>query len=285
MAERQHGVVTRDQLRNVDFSDDEIDYRIAVGRLHPVYRGVFAVGHRKLTRSGRLMAAVLACGDGAVLDRYTAAEHHGVITVVASRPIEVVVNRADAPDRPPIVTRTSVLADDEMVVRGGIPVLSLARTVLAVAPLLDEEPLERVLEKAKRRGLTVAAMTRMVDSHFRRPGTPLLRKLLAAGIGDGITRSDAEDLCLGFVKRFDLPRPRVNVVIRVDDHEYEVDCLFPKKVILEIDSWEWHGNRPARRRDNKRDRVLTLAGFRVFRAFPEELDAELAREIHALLGA
>ena len=91
-------------------------------------------------------------------------------------------------------------------------------------------------------------------------------------------------LCLGFVKRFDLPRPRVNVVIKVDDGEYEVDCVFPGRVILEIDSWTWHGNRPARRRDNKRDRVLTLAGYKVVRAFQEELDDALASEIRGLIG-
>jgi hypothetical protein len=172
-----------------------------------------------------------------------------------------------------------------MTVKDGIPVLSLARSVLAVAPLFDDdEPLERRLEKAKRKGLTVAQMTRMVDRHFRKPGTPRLRRLLAAGINDVVTRSHAEDLCLGFVKRFDLPQPQVNVVIRIDGVDYEVDCLFPGRVILEIDSWEWHGNRPARRRDNKRDRVLSLAGYQVIRAFPEELDATLASEIRGLIA-
>src|SRR3954467_15331748 len=78
LAERQHGVVARRQLRRLGFEDKQISYRLNVGRLHRVHQGAFSVGHRKLTRNGRLMAAVLACGDDdAFLDAFSACEHWG----------------------------------------------------------------------------------------------------------------------------------------------------------------------------------------------------------------
>src|SRR3954470_1025201 len=73
LAARQHGVVSRGQLRELGLADSAIGYRIASGRLHRVHRGVFAVGHRLLTARGRWSAAVLACGPGAVLSHASAA--------------------------------------------------------------------------------------------------------------------------------------------------------------------------------------------------------------------
>jgi hypothetical protein len=82
LAAHQHGVVSRSQLRIAGLHDRAIDRRIASGRLHPVHRGVFAVGHTVLTIEGRWMAAVLAGGDSAVLSHASAApasastQHH-----------------------------------------------------------------------------------------------------------------------------------------------------------------------------------------------------------------
>src|SRR4051812_19124047 len=73
LASRQHGVVSRVQLRALGLSDDAIDRRLAAGRLHAVHRGVYAVGHSVLARRGLWLAAVLACGPGAVLSHAAAA--------------------------------------------------------------------------------------------------------------------------------------------------------------------------------------------------------------------
>src|SRR5215208_5891591 len=64
LAERQHDVITYWQLRALGFGREAIEHRIEVGRLHPVRRGVYAVGRRTLSREGHWMAAVLVCGDG-----------------------------------------------------------------------------------------------------------------------------------------------------------------------------------------------------------------------------
>jgi hypothetical protein len=73
LAAEQHGVVARSQLLQAGLSADAIRGRVRAGRLHRLHLGVYAVGHTVLTRQGRWMAAVLACGDGAALSHATAA--------------------------------------------------------------------------------------------------------------------------------------------------------------------------------------------------------------------
>src|SRR3954453_4674128 len=73
IAARQFGLVTRQQLLALGISSDGIRHRIARGKLHPVYRGVYAVGRPDLTAKARWMAALLACRRGAVLSYAIAA--------------------------------------------------------------------------------------------------------------------------------------------------------------------------------------------------------------------
>jgi len=72
VAERQHGAVTRAQLLDLGYSPQAIKHRLRKGRLHRVYRGVYAIGRPQLTRHGRWMAAVLSCGPQAALSHLSA---------------------------------------------------------------------------------------------------------------------------------------------------------------------------------------------------------------------
>jgi predicted transcriptional regulator of viral defense system len=102
LAERQHGVVARAQLLEIGLGGAAIDKRAARGRLHRLHRGVYAVGHPVLTARGRWMAAVLACGPGAVLSHLSAAALHGFdrtpgpTSTSRSRPDRRESNRASA---------------------------------------------------------------------------------------------------------------------------------------------------------------------------------------------
>jgi Transcriptional regulator, AbiEi antitoxin len=80
LARIQYGVVTRRQLLALGFTRQAIEHRLARGRLHRSYPGVYAVGRPELPRRGRWMAAVLAAGVGAVLSHEGAAAVWGCAT-------------------------------------------------------------------------------------------------------------------------------------------------------------------------------------------------------------
>src|SRR5688500_11094145 len=96
LARAQHGVVTRGQLLALDYRPAAIKHRVATGRLHPIRRGVYAVGRPELSRYGRLMAAVLACGPAAVISHRSAGALWGLHDQ-DERPIEVSVQRPRHP--------------------------------------------------------------------------------------------------------------------------------------------------------------------------------------------
>src|SRR5688572_26177520 len=73
LAASQYGVVTWQQLAALGMPRGRVDWRLAAGRLHRLHPGVYAVGHRAPRRKARWLAAVLACGDGAVLSHRSAA--------------------------------------------------------------------------------------------------------------------------------------------------------------------------------------------------------------------
>src|SRR5256885_9655955 len=73
LVRRQHGAVTKSQLIGLGYTRHAIEHRVKKGRLHPLWRGVYAVGRREVTREGMWIAAVLTCGEGAVLSHHSAA--------------------------------------------------------------------------------------------------------------------------------------------------------------------------------------------------------------------
>jgi hypothetical protein len=75
---KQHGVIARGQLLRLGYSTEAIKHRIASGRLHPLWRGVYAVGRPDVGRRGRWMAATLICGPEALLSHRSAAELWGI---------------------------------------------------------------------------------------------------------------------------------------------------------------------------------------------------------------
>jgi very-short-patch-repair endonuclease len=257
LAARQHGVVTRHQLLSLGISADAIDHRIREGRLHILHRGVYAFGHRHLTTEGRWLAAVFACGPGAVLSHRSAAALWGL------RPgwrdvLEVSAARTMVRQPGIALHRPRALDADERTVENGIPVTTVSRTITDCADLVSRAELRKLLEQAE--VLRLDATPRVIPG--RRGAGRLAAALAELGPVVRLTRSELEDRFLALCRQTGLPLPRTNTLIE----GMEVDFCWPeRRVAVETDGWEAHGTRTAFRRDRRRSAMLQLAGWTVLR--------------------
>lgn len=282
LAGLQHGVVARAQLAELGFGRHAIAQLLKRGRLLPLHRGVYAVGHRNLTRNGARMAAVLAAGPGAALSHRSAAALWG-IRESSRAAIEITVPRERR--RPGLTLYRAQLPADERTSRHGIPVTTPARTLLDLAALLDEHNLARAAERAEALRLTSpTSLAELTHRHPKSKGIRNLKRLIEEGrIVPTDTRSRLERRFLTFLDAKELPRPLVNETV----DPYTPDFRWTnERLIVELDGFETHGTRQAFERDRARDRRLMAEGWRVARVTQRQLDDEptqLAAELRALL--
>jgi very-short-patch-repair endonuclease len=289
LAERQHGVVSRDQLSAVGIGRRAIGHRLECGRLLLIHRGVFAVGHRALSREGRWLAAVLAAGPGAALSHQSAAALW-LIRETARGRIDVTVPVTRRP-RMTIHIHEARLPVDELTTTQRIPVTTPARTLLDLAAVVSHEALEKAINEAER--LHLASTTSLADllhRHHRRPGTPAIQRILDAGfVGVTVTKSKLEDDFLAFLDNHGLPRPDVNPNMPIDGRWKMPDCVWrAASLIVELDGYETHGTRSAFENDRARDRALQVAGWRVVRVTWRQLHerpAVIASQLRTLLSS
>jgi very-short-patch-repair endonuclease/predicted transcriptional regulator of viral defense system len=288
LAERQHGVVARGQLLATGVSRRVIGHRVAQGRLLPVHRGVYAVGHRGGSQEARWMAAVLASGQCAVLSHRSAASLWRIRATTRSL-IEVTASRQRS--RPGIETHRGSLPGDEMTVLRGIPVTTVPRTLLDLAAVLTRRDVERAVEEAEVLQLADAlSVADLVERHPGRRGVATIRAILATQrVGSTITRSELEERFLVLLDQAGLPRPDVNRSIHVSGRWIEGDCVWlPQRMIAELDGHAFHTTAAAFERDRCRDRALQAAGWRVVRITWRQLhddSAAVVADLRGLLGA
>jgi very-short-patch-repair endonuclease len=278
LAERQHGVLARRQLIALGLSRSEIGGRLERGQLHLIHRGVYAVGHRLVTREGRWMAAVLSAGPGAALSHRSAAALWRIRQTASAR-IEVTVP-TQIRRRKDLLPHRAVLPEDEVTIKDGIPVTTPARTLLDLATVLNPNDLDRALDEAET--LRLDGPQALLERYPRARGTATLRtRLLNARRS---LRSPLEAEFLAFIRAHGLPEPETNTLIQ----GYECDAAWRgAKLIVELDGYATHGTQPAFERDRRRDRKLTAAGWRTARVTkasltqPHELASELLSSIRA----
>jgi Protein of unknown function (DUF559)/Transcriptional regulator, AbiEi antitoxin/AbiEi antitoxin C-terminal domain len=268
LADRQHGAVALLQLLELGLSERAVRARVAVGRLHRIHRGVYAVGRASLTAYGRWMAAVLACGQGAVLSHRSAAALHG-IRPSASQRIDVTVPRRVPGQRRGISVRArSSLAASDVAQVGGIPCTSVARTILDLAESHDDESVARAITRSEQlRTYDDRVISQLLARNPGARGTARLRRVLARlDPRAGRTREELERRFLLLCRSSGLPAPLVNAPIALDDHTFVADFLWPaERLIAETDGYETHGTREAFERDRRRDQLLDAAGYRTLR--------------------
>lgn len=262
LASRQHGVLARWQLLERGIGRGVLARGLERGHLHLVHQGVYAAGHPSLTVLGTLMAAVLAGGPGALLSHMTAGSLWGVVTALPGL-VDVTVRRSGRGGRDGIrMHRPRQFPAAERRIRDGVPLTSPSRTLLDLGAVLGQSDLRDALRAAGRRNLLDAARLTALASAPGRRGRKTLLELLAAYRPPPETRSKLQDLFIDLVDDAGLPRPAVDVVVE----GCEVDCLWPaERVIVELDSWGFHGDRDAFERDRHRDVRLQLAGYAVLR--------------------
>jgi hypothetical protein len=265
LAARQYGVIAAPQLAELGLSQQTISDRVADGRLHRVHRGVYAVGHRILSANGRRMAAVLACGPGAVLSHAAAAALWELRASEATIIDVSVPGRTGRSKRPGLrIHRPRALRPNEVATRDGIPVTTPARTILDLAGTLASTRLERLLDQAEILALTdYPALDALARAHPGHKGAGKLHRALRSHTaGTTFTRSELEERFLKLCHDYGLPRPEVNERVRGK----EVDFLFAdQRLIVETDSWQFHRTRQAFERDRTRDATLLTHGYRTLR--------------------
>ncbi|HEU5141833.1 MAG TPA: DUF559 domain-containing protein [Solirubrobacterales bacterium] len=257
LANRQHGVVTRTQLLGIGMSRNAIEHRIASGRLHKLWRGVYAVGRAKLDQRGEWIAAVLSCGPDALLSHRSAAGLWGVLRPFQH--LEVVVPRGKRRGPPGItVHQRNGLSLAHRKVVDGIPVTDIVTTLVDLATCVSDALLLRALNQADRLELIDASALRTaLEQGPSRPGFGRLKSLLDRQ-GSTLVDTLLELRFLEIARAAGLPQPETQ--IRVNG--YRVDFYWPAlRLVVETDGGLDHRTPSQQTKDRRRDQKHAAAGM------------------------
>jgi len=245
------------------------------GRLHRKFRGVYALGHEAITAKGRIMGPLLACGPGAVLSHRSAADWWE-IAATSRVPVDVTVTGRSRAGQPGLdLHQVRSLDPRDVSEHEGVPITTVARTLLDYAEVVPPRRLKAAVEEADRRHLFDGnAVHELLARSPGRRGLKPLRLLLADFAYAELSRSEFEALFFDTCKNHGLPRPVINAIV----HGFEVDAHWPgTNLIVELDSRQFHLNPKAFEADRERDVLLTLAGYCVVRVTWRQLTREPAK--------
>ncbi len=271
LAGRQHGVVSIRQLRALDYSHASVERAAVAGRLHRLHHGVYAVGHTDLSLHGQCLAAVLACDSDPLLSHFSAAWLWGLLS---TQPIPVhVTTSVRRKPRPPIrVHHSQTLTAADRAVEGRIPVTSVSRTALDLAPRIRPASLDRLLQRAEELKLFDLPEFESVLARNRgHRGAARLRRAIALYAPPSFTRSGLERRFLELLHEAGLPRPAT----AYNEVGHELDIYWPElRFAIELDVFETHGTRRSFEQDRIRQEDLKLAGVEMIRVTGRRLERE-----------
>jgi very-short-patch-repair endonuclease len=265
LAGEDWGVLSTRELIDCGLSDKEIAGRRRSGRLHRLFRGVYAVGHPNPPWEGRLLAAVKACGPSALLSHWSAAELWRFVDRLDGLPHVTVIGRGSRRHHGINLHTTTCLDPIDRRELDRIPVTSAARTLLDLASMLDQLRTRRAVRRALGTGkVTVRQIGLVLDRYAGARGCKVLRYAVASGAEP--TRSEAESDVLDVVHEAGFARPDVNRPLLLDGRRLVPDLRWPaERLILEIDSTAWHTDPLARADDRERQAFLEAHGETVLR--------------------
>jgi hypothetical protein len=285
VAARDWGVVGLDDLHAAGLSERQILARVRDGRLHRWHRGVYAVGHANLPLQGRFLAAVKACEPDALLSHVAAATLHGLFEW-DHRSVDVTVRGSGCRVHPGIRThRTQSLDPLDLTRVQGIPVTSVARTIVDCAAVLRPPELRRLVRESQgRRLVTLPQITETLLRLGPRRGSRRLRRILVTGPAP--TRSELEDIVLDLMLGAGLAHPEINAPLAVGARVFRPDFRWPEeRLIVEADGAAWHDHQLAREDDAERQALLEAHGERVVRVSYRQAVAEPAQTLARIRAA
>jgi hypothetical protein len=279
LARRQHGVLSRRDLLTLGFSDEAIQHRLKRGRLHRIVPGVYAVGRRRLSREGRWMAAVLACGPGAALSHRSAAalwkfgkEHEDYIDVTVRRSSEARIRGIRCHRRP-------TLPPGAVTARQNVPLTQPVQTFLDLATVTGPKGLERAINEADKRDvIDPDALRKALDGHAGDPGVRPLRHILDKHTFR-LSDDELEVLFRPLIAAAELPTPLTKVMV----NKFEVDFFWPDLgLVVETDGWRYHRTPATQTRDALRFQTHTAAGLTPLRFSHWQVKYEPAHVLNIL---
>lgn len=284
LAERQHGVATYRQMRNLGLSNGHIHRASKASRLRRVHRGVYAVGHKRLSRHGHCLAAVLACGDGTVLSHRSAAWLWGFLPFFPTE-AEVTVPSQGHRRRGIRIYRTAGMPQSDFTILEQIPVTSAARTLFDLAGVVSTRDRERAIDRAKRMGqLDLLALDAILARRGRTPEARLVRNALDLYRKPIHDRARSELLLLRALENEGLPLPVFNCWVE----QWEIDAHWEaERFAVEVDGWESHGSRQAFEDDRLRLEEMKLAGIDCIRISARRIEThpkQVAQRIGTFLA-
>jgi len=284
IAGRQHGVVTLRQLEAIGIGGTSVKRRVSSGRLVRLYRGVYAVGHVQRTRETRWIAAVMASGRGCFLSYFDATALWRIYET-RSATIHVTTTAQSVRKLPGIkVHRARRLDPADVTTKDGIPVTTVARTLVDLTDVLPSDRILRAMREAEYLKLLdidslIAAVQR---ANGRRRLTELTKAIERHRPGQ-IVRDELEHRFQELLHEAGLPEPETNIKVETTNGTYTLDCLWPEPgVAVELDGRAAHARAAAFEEDRARDAALTATGLRPLRFTwrrlteePEDVLAEL----------
>jgi hypothetical protein len=285
LAAEDRGVVSARELHACGLDDEAILVRVRNGRLHRKHQGVYAVGHPNIPLEGEFLAAVKACGLGALLSHYAGAAHWEMVEWDGRYP-EVTVVGAGTRLHPGIrVHRTKLLDPRDRRQHKGIPVTSPARTLVDLASIVYYRRLRRAVRQAQSlRLVTLGQIAETMNRLGPRRGVRNLRRILATGPAP--TRSDLQDVVLDLILGGGLKHPDVNAPLTIDGRRVVPDFRWAEqRLVVEADSAKWHAGELAKEDDAERQALLEAYGERVVRVTWEQAIARRTQTLARLRAA
>jgi Transcriptional regulator, AbiEi antitoxin len=248
IARGAHGVVSAEELREAGLSAKEIELRVRKGALIPQYRGVYRVGHQAPSVLARYMAAVKACGPGALLCGLAAAYLLGLLKGPPPPPEVLTPTERKPKGLKPRRSRNPDPRDGTK--HKGIPVTTVPVTLVHLAAVLDPEDLARACHEAGvRYGTTPNHVRHVLQRMPNAKGAATLRAIISGDVKVLLSKLEKR-----FIERLierGLPLPDTN---RIVDGRY-VDCRWKdKQVTVELVSFKFHNSRHSWDRDLDRER-------------------------------